>query len=239
MNGLSIIIPTYNEKQNLKILIPKIYSKIKIKKFEILIIDDDSKDGTKQLLNKMLLLFKNLKYLSRKTKPRDLSKSCVLGFNKSKYNNILVMDGDLQHKPKEINHLYSVFLKRHCDAVVGSRNLFKKKQKGLRFYRLIISILLIIIVNILLGFRTSDPMSGFFIFKKKIYLKNRKFLFNRGYKILLDLIYSSKKKLKILDININFRSRGEGNSKINYKIIYFLMLIIIKKFFLRVSNIFN
>ena len=239
MNGLSIIIPTYNEKQNLKILIPKIYSKIKIKKFEILIIDDDSKDGTKKLLNKMLLLFKNLKYLSRKTKPRDLSKSCVLGFNKSKYNNILVMDGDLQHKPKEINHLYSVFLKRHCDVVVGIRNLFKKKQKGLRFYRLIISILLIIIVNILLGFRTSDPMSGFFIFKKKIYLKNRKFLFNRGYKILLDLIYSSKKKLKILDINIDFRSRGEGNSKINYKIIYFLMLIIIKKFFLRVSNIFN
>ena len=239
MNGLSIIIPTYNEKKNLKILIPKIYSKIKIKKFEILIIDDDSKDGTKKLLNKMLLLFKNLKYLSRKTKPRDLSKSCVLGFNKSKYNNILVMDGDLQHKPKEINHLYSVFLKRHCDAVVGSRNLFKKKQKGLRFYRLIISILLIIIVNILLGFRTSDPMSGFFIFKKKIYLKNRKFLFNRVYKILLDLIYSSKKKLKILDINIDFRSRGEGNSKINYKIIYFLVLIIIKKFFLRVSNIFN
>ena len=148
MNGLSIIIPTYNEKKNLKILIPKIYSKIKIKKFEILIVDDDSKDGTKQLLNKMLLLFKNLKYLSRKTKPRDLSKSCVLGFNKSKYNNILVMDGDLQHGPREINHLYSVFSKKHCDVVVGSRNLFKKKQKGLRFYRLVISILLIIIVNI-------------------------------------------------------------------------------------------
>ena len=167
MNGLSIIIPTYNEEKNLKVLIPKIYSKIKIKKFEILIVDDDSKDGTKQLLNKMLLLFKNLKYLSRKTKPRDLSKSCVLGFNKSKYNNILVMDGDLQHKPKEINHLYSMFSKKHYDIVVGSRNLFKKRQKGLSFYRLIVSILLVIIVNILLGFKTVDPMSGFFISKKK------------------------------------------------------------------------
>ena len=239
MNGLSIIIPTYNEKKNLKILIPKIYSIIKVKKFEILIVDDDSKDGTKQLLNKMLLLFKNLKYLSRKTKPRDLTKSCVLGFNKSKYNNILVMDGDLQHKPKEINHLYSIFSKKHCDVVVGSRNLFKKRQKGLSFYRLIVSILLVIIVNILLGFKTSDPMSGFFIFKKKIYLKNKKFIFNRGYKILLDLIYPSRKKLKILDINIDFKSRGAGNSKINYKIIYFLVLIIIKKFFLRVSNILN
>ena len=239
MNGLSIIIPTYNERKNLKILIPKIYSKIKIKKFEILVVDDDSKDGTEQLLNKMLMLFKNLKYLSRKAKPRDLSRSCVLGFNKSKYNNILVMDGDLQHGPNEINDLYSAFSKKQCDVVIGSRNLFKKKQKGLRFYRLIISILLVVVVNILLGFKTSDPMSGFFIFKKKIFLKNKKFLFNRGYKILLDLIYSSKKKLKILDIDIDFRSRGEGNSKINHKIIYFLMLIIIKKFFLRVSSIFN
>ena len=239
MNGLSIIIPTYNEKKNLKILIPKIYSKIKIKKFEILIVDDDSKDGTKQLLNKMLLLFKNLKYLSRKTKPRDLSKSCVLGFNKSKYNNILVMDGDLQHKPKEINLLYSIFSKKHCDVVVGSRNLFKKKQKGLRFYRLVISILLIIIVNILLGFKTSDPMSGFFIFKKKIYLKNKKFLFNRGYKILLDLIYSSKKKLKILDVDINFRSRAEGSSKMSFKVIYFLVLMISQKLRFRILTIFN
>ena len=238
MNGLSIIIPTYNEKKNLKILIPEIYSKIKIKKFEILIVDDDSKDGTKQLLNKMLLLFKNLKYLSRKTKPRDLSKSCVLGFNKSKYNNILVMDGDLQHKPKEINHLYSIFSKKHCDVVVGSRNLFKKRQKGLSFYRLIVSILLVIIVNILLGFKTTDPMSGFFIFKKKIYLKNKKFLFNKGYKILLDLIYPSNKKLNILDINIDFRSRSEGSSKINFKVVFSLGLIIAQKFFIRILNIF-
>ena len=239
MKGLSIIIPTYNEKKNLKILIPKIYSKIKIKKFEILIVDDDSKDGTKQLLNKMLLLFKNLKYLSRKTKPRDLSKSCVLGFNKSKYSNILVMDGDLQHKPREINHLYSIFSKKHCDVVVGSRNLFKKRQKGLSFYRLIVSILLVIIVNILLGFKTADPMSGFFIFKKKIYLKNKKKLFNRGYKILLDLIYSSKKKLKILDVDIDFRSRSEGSSKMSFKVIYFLVLMISQKLLFRILTIFN
>ena len=67
MHGLSIIIPTYNEKENLKILITKIYSIIKVKKFEILIVDDDSNDGTRKLLKKMLLLFKNLKYISRKT----------------------------------------------------------------------------------------------------------------------------------------------------------------------------
>ena len=240
MNGLSIIIPALRERQNLKKLISITHNSVKkIKNFEIIIVDDDSNDGSIELLKKLTFKFKKLKFIIRKKKPRDLCKSCTLGFTKSRYNNIVVMDGDLQHRPQEINKLYSVFLKKNCDFVVGSRNLFKKKNKGLKFYRLVTSIFLIIAVNILLNFKTSDPMSGFFIFKKKIYLKNRKFLFNRGYKILLDLIYSSKKKLKILDINIDFRSRGEGNSKINYKIIYFLILIIIKKFFLRVSNIFN
>jgi|TARA_B100001971_G_scaffold41093_1_gene36122 dolichol-phosphate mannosyltransferase len=235
--GLSIVIPVYNEKINLKILIPKIYQILKVKKFEILIVDDDSKDGTRQLLKKMSLLYKNLKYILRKTKPKDLSKSCVLGFNKSKYNNILVMDGDLQHSAEAINSLYSVLLKTQCDVVVGSRNLFTKRQKGLKFYRLITSILLVLIVNIFLGFKTSDPMSGFFIFKKKIYLRNKKFLFNRGYKILLDLIYSSQQKIKILDLYINFKSRSKGSSKMSFKIIYFLGLAILRNFYFRISNI--
>ena len=139
MHNLSIIIPVYNEKKNLNILIPKIYKTIKIKKFEILVIDDNSNDGTRQLFNKMLPLFKNLKYILRKNIPRDLSQSCVLGFKKSKYNNILVMDGDLQHKPNEINILYSAFSKNDYDMIVGSRNLFNKKNKGLKFYRLILS----------------------------------------------------------------------------------------------------
>ena len=238
-HGLSIVIPVFNEKENLKILIPGIFKAIKIIKFEIIVVDDDSTDGTRKLLNKMLPSLKNLIYISRKVKPGDLSKSCILGFNKSKYNNVLVMDGDLQHEPRDINNLYSFFLKKNCDIVVGSRNLFKKKNKGLKFYRLIISLILIVIVNFLLGFRTSDPMSGFFIFKKKVYLKNKKFLFNNGYKILLDLIYSSKEKIKISDVDINFRSRSEGSSKINFKIIYFLGLIIFQKFYLRISNIFN
>ena len=61
----------------------------------------------------------------------------------------------------------------------------------------------------------------------------------RGYKILLDLIYSSKENLKISDVDINFDSRSGGSSKLNYKIIYFLGLIIVQKFLLRIINIFK
>ena len=114
-----------------------------------------------------------------------------MGFQKAKNDIILVMDGDLQHRPEEIKKLYNKIKIDNYDIAVGNRNLTSKKNEGLKFYRLVTSIVLIFIVNIFLGFRTNDPMSGFFAFKKEIYFKNKKKLFNRGYKILLDLIYNS------------------------------------------------
>jgi|TARA_B110000114_G_C15061255_1_gene385458 dolichol-phosphate mannosyltransferase len=238
MQGLSIIIPTYKEKKNLKNLIQRINRSLKNITFEIIIIDDESNDGTAELLKKIKLKNKNLKFFIRKKKPRDLSKSCVMGFQKAKNDIIVVMDGDLQHKPEEIKRLYNKIKINNYDIVVGNRNLTNKKNEGLKFYRLVTSIVLIFIVNFFLGFRTNDPMSGFFAFKKKIYLKNKKKLFNRGYKILLDLIYSSSPKPNIIDVFIRFKSRGEGYSKINYKIIYFLGLIVIQKLIYRIIKIY-
>ena len=230
MSGLSIIIPVYQESKNLNKLIHLINKSLIIKKFEIIIIDDDSSDGSHEILKKLIKKFKNLKFFIKKNKPRDLSRSCVMGFNKAKFDTILVMDGDLQHRPQEINKLYLKLIKDECDIVVGSRQLLKKKNKGLKFYRLISSIVLIFFVNLILGFKTNDPMSGFFIFKKKIFLNTKKKLFNKGYKILLDLIYSQDKPIKIRDIFIKFDSRKEGLSKMDLNIIYLLFLGIFKKF---------
>ena len=74
---------------------------------------------------------------------------------------------------------------------------------------------IIYIINFLLDNKTTDPLSGFFIFKKRIYKKNKKKLFGQGYKILADIIYSCPEKLKILDCDIFFDSRKSGKSKIN------------------------
>ena len=71
----------------------------------------------------------------------------------------------------------------------------------------------------------------FFIFKKKIYELNKKKLHAKGYKILLDLIYCSDEKLKIVDVDINFRRRPLGSSKMGFRIVYILVLQIIKKIF--------
>ena len=227
----SIVIPVYNESKNLPLLISQIYKVLKNHTFELIIIDDNSSDGTFEVLNKIKK--KNFRFFIRKKK-RDLSRSCVLGFNKSKYKNILVMDGDLQHQPKDIKKLLKIFQLKKAHIVIGSRELFTRKKHNLSFMRLSASRILIFIVNILLGNKTSDPMSGFFIFKKDIFIRNKHKLFNKGYKILMDLIYLDEKYQKIYDVKINFANRKKGESKMNMKILISLIYMIIYKLYAKI-----
>ena len=227
MDKFTIVIPVYNEAKNLKILIPKIYKQLKNEKFELIIVDDNSNDETLRALKKFRR--KNFHHLIRKTE-RDLSKSCILGFKKARYKNIIVMDGDLQHKPSDLKKILYVYFKYNPDIVVGTRDLFKIKKHNLNFLRLLASRILILIVNLLLGNKTSDPMSGFFVFKKKIFQKSEKKMIKKGYKILLDLLYIKNQNVEVIDVNINFDSRMKGKSKMNLKILLYLISMISKKF---------
>jgi len=231
IDQLSIIIPILNEGKNIKQLLFKILKNIKITKYEIIFVDDNSEDNTTKVFREIKKNNNRINLIVRKSKQRDLSKSCVLGFKVSKYKNIMVMDGDLQHDPSYISKFLSTASKEQCDVVVGCRDLINQKKIEINFFRKLISQLLILLVNVFLGKKTRDPMSGFFLFKKKIFLKVKNKIYNKGYKILADIIYSNKTKLKIIDIKINFKQRKYGYSKINYKILMYLLIFIIKKFF--------
>ena len=233
MKELSIVIPILNEAKNINQLIPeinKIKKKIRLNRLEVLLIDDNSHDNIKNVVTRLRKKYSYLKLFIRKNKKKDLSKSCIEGFNKANYKNILVMDGDLQHPPQYIEKMYNVFINQKCDFVIGSRDLLKRKNYGLSKIRRLFSIILIIMINFLLGNKTKDPMSGFFIFKKEIYTKNKKKLFSSGYKILSDLIYSSKNNLKIKDVNIRFDRRISGKSKMNLSILLILIYFIFSRF---------
>ena len=200
---------------------------------EILIIDDNSEDNIKKVFINLKKKFKYVKLYIRKAKNKDLSKSCVFGFNKCSYNNILVMDGDLQHDPIYIPLMLNELNKYNCDIVVGARDLFANRIEHLSFTRQLVSKILINFVNILFKKKTIDPMSGYFIFKKQIYEKNKSFLFFKGYKILIDLIYSNKQDLDVRDIIINFRYRRGGVSKMNYKILIIIIIFFVRTIWLR------
>ena len=144
LDELSIIIPIYKEEKNIKKLWIKIKENINLKKFEIIYVDDNSKDNTSKILKEINKKDKRVKFIIRNKKERDLSKSCILGFNKSIYKNILVMDGDLQHDPKYITKLIERYNSTSSDIVVGCRNFFTKKNNGLDFFRTLVSIFLIL-----------------------------------------------------------------------------------------------
>ena len=139
------------------------------------------------------------------------------------------MDGDLQHKPSCLKKMIKIYEKKKPDILIGTRKFLTRD--GLSFVRRNLSKLIVqIINNILFEKRTNDPMSGFFIIKKKIFLRSEKKLFNSGFKILADIIYSYK-NLKIEDFNIKFEKRKFNKSKLNYSILFKIICLLFYKIF--------
>ncbi len=224
---LSVIIPTLNEKKNILKLSDKL-SKIGFIA-EVIFIDDNSNDGTFKEIRKVK--HKKIKGYLRKGVSKDLSKSVLMGVQKSKYQNILVMDGDMQHDSRYIITMWKSFNRSKFDLIIASRFSNKKLVGNLGFLRSAISHIAISFINFFFGKKTTDPLSGFFICKKKIITNYKKNFFSRGYKILFDILYNSKNDLKIKDINITFKKRYFEKSKFNSRIILlFFMQILFTKF---------
>lgn len=232
---LSIVSPSYNEVGNLTEFVEQIQNilikKFKTEEFEIIIVDDNSLDGSNKILKNLKEKYKNFHYFIRKDSPRDLSRSCLLGFENANFDNILVLDCDLQHDPKDILKLIDQFQSSSYNVVVGARNLFAKVN-GLSLFRQFASVLIIIIFNTLLKKQTNDPMSGFFIFKKKLFLNSGNF-FGKGFKILIDLIYNTNEKVLIKDVHIDFKLRKANESKMNAKILFYIIEFTLRNFFKR------
>ena len=238
MKKISIIIPIYKEEKNILELTNKIRQSLKSVKYEIIFVDDNSKDGTKKILKKLKKKYKYFGFIIRKKK-KDLTQSCFDGIKKSKYSIVLIMDGDLQHNPKYIPKLLRIYDSKNADIVIATRDLFYKKNPGLSYFRKLFSMVLIVLFSFLIGKKTKDPMSGYFLFNKKIYKKNKKKYFGKGYKILADILYNSSGNLKIIDYDIEFSHRLKNKSKMNFKILIILLEFLLKTFIKRIlkSNV--
>lgn len=216
---ISIIIPTYKEKKN----ILSIFRKLKkiVYKFELIFADDNSNDGTDKTIKNLIRINKkkNIRLLLRNNTERDLSRSVIEAVALAKYKYILVMDADLQHDFNDVNLLVYNILETDSDIIIGSRFIRKKIDSNLGFLRTLLSLSIIFIINLLFQKKITDPLSGFFVVKKKIITQYKNNFFCRGYKILFDILFNSKKKIKFKEIEINFRKRKFEKSKISLKIL--------------------
>ena len=224
---ISIVVPILNENKNIQKLVREIKANIKTLIYEVIFVDDNSTDGSIETLKRIKYQNKEVDFIINNG-PQDLTQSCFKGISKSKNDIIIIMDGDLQHDPKYIEKLYNKLNVNNNDIVIGSRNFKKIKTSTFSMVRNVFSRFLILILKLMSGKNYIDPMSGYFIFKKKIFVKNKKILYGKGYKILADFIYNIP-NLKIAEIFINFKSRAKGKSKMNLKVLILLIIFMIKK----------
>jgi dolichol-phosphate mannosyltransferase len=206
-NEVSIIIPTYNEKENIPVLIHRIEA-LGIDA-EIIVVDDNSYDGTQESLKRLSGKYKNIRVIERPSK-MGISSAVkdALKIASGKY--ALVMDADLQHPPELIPRLLKE-IRKGRDIVVASRYM-KGGKSEFGLHRKLISKVATLFAHMSLQEteKISDPLSGFFIFKRD--LINPDDIQSKSYKVLLEVVVASK-SMNISEISYRFNKRKYGKSK--------------------------
>ena len=208
---ISIIIPTYNEVDNLEFLVSKIdriFEEEDID-YEIILVDDNSPDNTAQLAYKLSESYP-VRVNVRK-KDRGLSKSVVKGFEMAKGDICVVMDADLSHPVEKIPNMVRPILENRCDATVGSRYIPGGGFKSLPFHRKITSRMAGYMARGITSL--SDPTSGFMAIRKSII--DQIDIDPLGWKIVLEVVV--KAELRIMEIPTMFSERKKGKSKLGIK----------------------
>ena len=217
---ITVLIPILNEEKNIELMCSSLLNDKKLTNIidEIIFVDDDSQDGSLKKLKKAANNNHKIKFIIRKDKKKDLTKSILLGFKNVKSKYVCVMDGDLQHDTKTI-FKFTNYLKDY-DLVIGSRFLDTNKIDGLNFIRKKISKTAIIFCKILGVNNVTDPLSGFFIIRTSVLKSIEKQINTNGYKILLTILYLLKNTIRIKELQINFFKRLNGKSKLNFRVTF-------------------
>ena len=213
--SISIIIPTYNEKENLPELVNSIADVFhgNLLRWEIVIVDDDSPDGTGDIADHLSSINPKIKVVHRKGK-RGLSSAVMDGFGCATGGIIGVMDADLSHPPEVIPELLKHILDEKSEFVIASRYKKNENIENWPLSRKIISRAATLLATPLTN--VSDPMSGFFFFRKKIIEGVE--LSPVGYKIMLEiLVKGNYDRETVMEIPFIFRDRYKGKSKLNWK----------------------
>lgn len=214
---VSIIVPTYNESQNIVSILKSIHENIPKGIFtETIVVDDNSPDGTGKIVEDYISEIKKIaentvNVIHRKAK-NGLSSAVLNGIQNAKGDTILVMDSDFSHPPQIIPKMIEAFKQYQCDLVVASRYITGGNIQGWTTKRKLMSKIATIIAKKGLGVTIKDPMSGFFAFKKNI-IKELNFD-ALGYKLLLEILVKTK-GINIKEIPYTFENRQFGSSKLD------------------------
>ena len=234
--ALSIIIPTFNEKANVKPLLESLGNVLRDENWEVIFVDDDSPDGTTKLLRRIALQNSRVRILHRIGR-RSLSSACIEGMLASAAPYMAVMDADQQHDEALLPQMINLLRSSNLDLVIGSRYIKEDSLDNWHPLRKNISNLATSITRFVLKIDLKDPLSGYFMLKRDIFDNSVHRLSGKGFKILLDLIINTHRKILYKELPYTFRNRRQGASKLNFLIAWEFMTLLLHKFLPKVIPI--
>ena len=222
MSDSLIIIPTYNEKENIEKILNKTFSLSK--KFDVLVVDDGSPDGTAQIVKSLQEKNKGL-YIEERKGKLGLGTAYIHGFKWSlerDYKFIFEMDADFSHNPDDLERLYNSCITDGADVAIGSRYVNGVNIVNWPMSRLLMSFFASKYVKLVTRLPINDSTAGFMCYKRsvleKINLEKIDFV---GYAFQIEMKFKSwKSGFKLVEVPVIFTDRTEGNSKMSSDIFF-------------------
>jgi dolichol-phosphate mannosyltransferase len=214
---LSVITPTYNEAENLPVLVERLHAALGELPHEIVVADDDSPDRTWEVAERIAEHDPTVTVMRRFHDP-GLSASVLDGMSIAKGDVLAVIDADLQHDASKLPDMARLVLEDRCDVAVGSRATPGGGYGDWAPTRRLVSWVATLIAKVLLRVPLSDPMSGFFAVSRRAYEATAPRLNPQGFKILLEFV-GRNRDLRVAEVGYEFSNRLHGETKLNRSVI--------------------
>ncbi len=223
---LAVVIPTYNERENVSALLAALERALEGTAWEAIFVDDDSLDGTAEFIRGLASTNRRIRLLERIGR-RGLSSACIEGMLTTSAPYIAVMDADMQHDESILPAMLERIRNERLDLVVASRNLGGGSMGEFSRGRVWLSRMGNRVSRLVCHCDISDAMSGFFVVDRAFFQEIVHRLTGTGFKILVDMLASSQRPVRVAEVPYRFRNRERGESKldVNVELEYLFLLI--------------
>jgi dolichol-phosphate mannosyltransferase len=225
---LSVVVPTFNERDNISLLVDRLRVALSEIDWEVVFVDDDSPDGTADRVRAIAQKDPRVRCIQRIGR-RGLSTACIEGILSSSAPYVAIMDADLQHDEQILPQMLDLLRQKRGDLVVGSRYVAGGSIGSWDSKRAKISAFANWLSQVICKVEIADPMSGFFMLKRPVFDAAARKMSGQGFKILLDLIASSPQKIEVREIAYKFGKRHFGESKLDTLVAWEFMMLIADK----------